>query len=106
MVDTACVNTAAERQVISSTSSTGASVLLVQRSFTANFHPNLVSKQACIGFNGTTFLAQDCAGSGVQFVSLVGGELATAGGALQIAIELVFKDNEIYDEYNTMITKI
>ncbi|KAH8655034.1 hypothetical protein BGZ60DRAFT_334955, partial [Tricladium varicosporioides] len=83
MVDAACVNTAADRQVTPSTSSSGASVLLVQRSFTADFRSDLVGKQACIGFNGTTFLAQDCAGANFQAVSLnANGELVS-GAACQ-----------------------
>lgn len=82
MVDAACVNTAADRQVTPSTNAAGANVLLVQRSFTAGFRPDLVGVQACVGFNGTTFRAEDCAATGVTMVSLVGGEL-TAGKACQ-----------------------
>jgi len=75
MVDAACVNTAADRQVTPSTNAAGDSVLLVQRSFTAGFRPDLVGKDVCVGFNGTDFLAEDCAATGISFVSLVGGEL-------------------------------
>jgi hypothetical protein len=75
MVNAACVDTAADRQVTPSTTSTGAKVLLVQRTFSAGFRPDLVGKQACVGFNGTDFLAQDCNAAGTQFVSLVGGVL-------------------------------
>ncbi|KAH6721155.1 hypothetical protein BKA61DRAFT_728764 [Leptodontidium sp. MPI-SDFR-AT-0119] len=82
IVDAACVNTAADRQVTPSTNAAGANVLLVQRGFDAGFRPDLVGVQACIGFNGTTFKAVDCAGSD-EMVSLVGGELATANGACQ-----------------------
>jgi hypothetical protein len=81
MVDAACVNTAADRQVTPSTNAAGDNVLLVQRSFDAGFRPDLVGKDVCVGFNGTDFLAQDCASS-TQFVSLVGGELK-AGTACQ-----------------------
>jgi hypothetical protein len=82
MVDAACVNTAADRQVTPSTSASGANVLLVQRSFDAGFRADLVGKQACVGFNGTTFKAVDCNAAGTQFVSLVGGQL-TSGTACQ-----------------------
>ncbi|CZR63850.1 uncharacterized protein PAC_13747 [Phialocephala subalpina] len=82
IVDAACVNNAADRQVTPSTSASGANVLLVQRSFDAGFRPDLVGKQACVGFNGTDFKAVDCAASETQFVSLVGGEL-TSGTACQ-----------------------
>ncbi|TVY84047.1 hypothetical protein LSUE1_G003685 [Lachnellula suecica] len=82
MVDAACVNTAADRQVTASTSASGADILLVQRTFTAEFRPDLVSAQACVGFNGTTFKAVDCAGADFQAVSLVGGQL-TSGTACQ-----------------------
>jgi hypothetical protein len=75
IVDAACVNTSADRQVTPSTSASGADVLLVQRSFDAGFRPDLVGKQACVGFNGTDFKAVDCNASGTQFVSLVGGQL-------------------------------
>lgn len=60
----------------------GASVLLVQRTFTAGFRPDLVGVQACVGFNGTDFLAQACNAAGFVPVSLVGGELK-AGTACQ-----------------------
>lgn len=82
MVDAACVNTAADRQVTPSTNAAGTDVLLVQRSFTAGFRQDLVGVQACVGFNGTTFLAVNCAGTD-EMVSLVGGELKTASGACQ-----------------------
>lgn len=79
-MDAACVNTAADRQMTPSTLN-GADVLLVQRSFTADFRADLVDKQACVGFNGTTFRAEDCASTSVEFVSFVGGELVATGGA-------------------------
>lgn len=75
IVDAACVNTSADRQLTPSTNAAGDSVLLVQRSFTAGFRPDLVGKDVCVGFNGTDFLAEDCAATGIGFVSLVGGEL-------------------------------
>jgi len=73
-VDAACVNTAIDRQITPSTLN-GASALLIQRTFTAGFRPDLVGVQACVGFNGTDFLAQDCNSAGFAPVSLVGGEL-------------------------------
>lgn len=82
IVDAACVNTAADRQVTPSTSATGADILIVQRSFSAGFRPDLVGKQACVGFNGKVFLAQDCNAAGIKFVSLVGGVLKS-GAACQ-----------------------
>ena len=82
MVDAACVNTAADRQVTPSTNAAGTSVLLVQRSFTAGFRPDLVDVQACVGFNGTTFKAVDCAATDVTLVSIVDSQLV-AGTACQ-----------------------
>ena len=69
------MNAAADRQVTPSINAAGDNVLLVQRSFSAGFRPDLVGKDACVGFNGTVFLAQDCAANGISFVSLVGGQL-------------------------------
>ncbi|KAI9647416.1 hypothetical protein NHQ30_003801 [Ciborinia camelliae] len=74
IVDAACVDTSADRQV-TPTAINGLSVLLVQRTFTADFRPDLVNAQACIGFNGTDYLAQDCAGAGFQAVTLVNNQL-------------------------------
>ncbi|PVH87867.1 hypothetical protein DL98DRAFT_509394 [Cadophora sp. DSE1049] len=82
IVDAACVNTAADRQVTPSTNAAGADVLLVQRGFDAGFRPDLVGVQACIGFNGTTMKAVDCAGSD-EMVSLFGGQLTATSGACQ-----------------------
>lgn len=82
MVDAACVNTAADRQLTPSTIS-GSDVLAVQRTFTAGFRQDLVGKEVCVGFNGTTFLAQDCASSNLDPVSFVRGELRSASGACQ-----------------------
>lgn len=52
-------------------------MLLVHRSFTADFRPDLVGVDACVGFNGTDFLAQDCAAGDFAAVSLVGGQLVS-----------------------------
>ena len=82
IVDAACVNTAADRQVTPSTNAAGTDVLLVQRSFDAGFRPDLVGVQACIGFNGTAMKAVDCAGND-EMVSLVGGQLTATSGACQ-----------------------
>ncbi|KAK5655360.1 hypothetical protein OQA88_5927 [Cercophora sp. LCS_1] len=68
IVDAACVNTAADRQLTPSRLN-GANVLLVQRSFSNGFRPDLAGRQACVGFNGTHFRAEDCASRRVQFVS-------------------------------------
>src|ERR1700712_2319678 len=91
IVDAACVNTAADRQLTPSTIG-GQSVLLVQRSFTAGFRPDLVGVDACVGFNGTDFKALPCAG--VTPVSLVGGELQAGAacasghdGAAQLTVD-------------------
>ncbi|KAF2792674.1 hypothetical protein K505DRAFT_246168, partial [Melanomma pulvis-pyrius CBS 109.77] len=93
MVDAACVNTAADRQVTPSTLN-GADVLLVQRSFTAGFRPDLVGVEACVGFNGTTFLAQDCAGANFAPVSIVNNQLVSGAacqsghdGAAQLTVD-------------------
>lgn len=82
-MDAACVDTAADRQITPSTLN-GQNVLLVQRSFTAGFRADLVGKQACVGNNGTTFLAQDCA-TATDFVSFddASGQLVSAAGACQ-----------------------
>ncbi|KAH8595912.1 hypothetical protein B0O99DRAFT_145361 [Bisporella sp. PMI_857] len=82
IVDAACVNEAADRQLTPSTNAAGQDVLLVQRSFSAGFRPDLVGVQACVGFNGTTFKAEDCQATDIQLVSLVGGQLQ-AGAACQ-----------------------
>jgi len=79
IVDAACVNTAIDRQMTPSTFN-GQNVLLVQRTFTADFRPDLVNKQVCVGFNGTDFLAQDCA-TATAFVSLQGDELRVGDAA-------------------------
>ncbi|KKY30354.1 hypothetical protein UCDDA912_g09715 [Diaporthe ampelina] len=84
IVDAACVNEAADRQITPSTLN-GANVLLVQRSFTAGFRPDLVDVQACVGFNGTTFRAEDCAADGIELVSFdeATSQLVASGGACQ-----------------------
>jgi hypothetical protein len=94
MVEAASVNTAADRQITPFTTSSGTNVLLIQRGFTAGFRPNLVNKQACVGFNGMTFLAQDCAASSMKFVNLVGGQLKSGStrqsahdGAAQLTVD-------------------
>ncbi|RDW60966.1 hypothetical protein BP6252_12349 [Coleophoma cylindrospora] len=81
MVDAACVNTSADRQVTPSTIG-GENVLLVQRTFTAGFRPDLVGVQACVGFNGTDFLAMSCNDSAFQAVSLQ-NNILTSGSACQ-----------------------
>lgn len=81
IVDAACVNTAADRQMTPSTLN-GQDALLVQRTFTAGFRSDLVNKQACVGFNGTTFLAQDCS-TASDLVSFKNNQLVAASGACQ-----------------------
>ncbi|KIL85034.1 hypothetical protein FAVG1_11907 [Fusarium avenaceum] len=80
IVDAACVNTAADRQVTPSTVN-GQNALQVQRTFTAGFRPDLVDVQACIGFNGTHFRAEDCNAQGVEPVTFQNGQLVASGGA-------------------------
>ncbi|KAI0399944.1 hypothetical protein F4802DRAFT_528603 [Xylaria palmicola] len=80
IVDAACVNEAADRQV-TPVSIDGALTLQVQRSFSAGFRQDLVDVQACVGFNGTHFRASDCSDPDVELVSLAGGELRAASGA-------------------------
>ncbi|KAF2628874.1 hypothetical protein BU25DRAFT_22997 [Macroventuria anomochaeta] len=82
IVDAACVNTAADRQLTPSTL-TGADVLAVQRSFSNGFRPDLVNTQACVGFNGTHFKALDCADNNLDPVSFQNGQLVSASGACQ-----------------------
>ena len=78
MVDAACVNEAADRQV---TPSAGGE-LRVQRAFSAGFRPDLVDiDAACVGFNGTHFRAEDCAAPGIELVQFDGAELRAPSGA-------------------------
>ncbi|KAI0142158.1 hypothetical protein BJ166DRAFT_503359 [Pestalotiopsis sp. NC0098] len=81
IVDAACVDTSADRQMTPTTLSSGASALKVQRTFTAGFRSDLVNAEACVGFNGTHFLAEDCTASGIELVTLQNGELVASGGA-------------------------
>ncbi|KAF7324119.1 2,3-bisphosphoglycerate-independent phosphoglycerate mutase [Mycena kentingensis (nom. inval.)] len=83
IVDAACVNEAADRQLTPSTFN-GQNVLLVQRAFDAGFRPDLVGKDVCVGFNGTVFLAQDCA-TATQLVALQGDELRVSGSGQAVA---------------------
>ncbi|KAI5862532.1 hypothetical protein GGS23DRAFT_610211 [Durotheca rogersii] len=80
IVDAACVNAAADRQ-ITPTTVDGAAALRVQRSFAAGFRPDLVGVAACVGFNGTHFRAEDCAAAGIELVQLDGAALRTPSGA-------------------------
>ncbi|GAP87446.1 hypothetical protein SAMD00023353_2601080 [Rosellinia necatrix] len=80
IVDAACVNEAADRQMTPGTIN-GASALQVQRAFSAGFRADLVGVQACVGFNGTHFRASDCSDPNVELVSLAGGELRSTSGA-------------------------
>ncbi|KAH7127584.1 hypothetical protein EDB81DRAFT_809606 [Dactylonectria macrodidyma] len=80
IVDAACVNEAADRQ-ITPTTLNGQDVLRVQRTFTAGFRPDLVDVQACVGFNGTAFRAEDCAAQGIEFVTFANGQLTSTSGA-------------------------
>ncbi|KAL5402711.1 hypothetical protein PMIN03_010467 [Paraphaeosphaeria minitans] len=82
MVDAACVDTAADRQLQASTVN-GQPVLAVQRSFTAGFRPDLVGVNACIGNNGTTFLALPCDGANLDPVTFSNNNLVAASGACQ-----------------------
>lgn len=64
------------------TTISGSSALSVQRTFTAEFRADLVGVDACVGFNGTHFRAEDCAANGIELVSLnANGELVASGGA-------------------------
>lgn len=81
MVDAACVNTAADRQLQASTVG-GQNVLAVQRSFTAGFRADLVGVDACVGNNGTTFLALPCDGI-ADPVTFTNNQLVAASGACQ-----------------------
>ncbi|ETS84184.1 hypothetical protein PFICI_02209 [Pestalotiopsis fici W106-1] len=81
IVDAACVDTAADRQMTPTTLSSGDAALKVQRTFTAGFRPDLVDVDACVGFNGTHFRAEDCTASGIELVTLQNGELVASGGA-------------------------
>ncbi|CRK39394.1 hypothetical protein HYQ45_005043 [Verticillium longisporum] len=81
IVNAACVNEAADRQMTPSTQN-GSPVLVVQRAFSAGFRPDLVGVQACVGFNGTHFRAEDCAaGAGVELVAFTGTNVVASGGA-------------------------
>ncbi|CAG8979570.1 hypothetical protein HYALB_00013454 [Hymenoscyphus albidus] len=74
MVNAACVDTAADRQMTPSKNAAGDDVLLLQRSFAAGFRPDLVGVQACLGLTDGTFKAIDCASSD-PMVSLKGTQL-------------------------------
>lgn len=80
IVNAACVNEAADRQLTPSTLN-GADVLIVQRAFSNGFRPDLVDQQVCVGFNGTHFKAEDCQSTVVEFVSFTGGNMVASGGA-------------------------
>ncbi|TDZ53821.1 hypothetical protein CTRI78_v006775 [Colletotrichum trifolii] len=80
IVNAACVNTAADRQITPSTRN-GANVLLVQRTFTNGFRPDLVGKEVCVGFNGKGFRAEDCAAKNVQLVAQKGSNIVASDGA-------------------------
>jgi hypothetical protein len=80
IVDAACVNEAIDRQITPSAVN-GANTLRVQRTFTAGFRPDLVDVQACVGFNGTHFRAEDCNAQGIELVTFSNGELRASGGA-------------------------
>lgn len=68
------MDNSADRQITPSTLGTQ-QVLLVQRSFTADFRPDLVGVDACVGFNGTDYKAEPCGAAGITSVTFVGGEL-------------------------------
>lgn len=80
IVDAACVNEAADRQV-TPTNIDGQQVLRVQRSFTAGFRPDLVDIEACVGFNGTHFRAEDCSSPDIELVIFADGQLTAQRGA-------------------------
>jgi hypothetical protein len=82
IVDAACVNTAADRQLTPSTLS-GVDVLAVQRKFSNGFRQDLVDAEACVGFNGTHIKALDCADPNLDPVSFQNGQLISASGACQ-----------------------
>ncbi|KAF4961801.1 hypothetical protein FSARC_10097 [Fusarium sarcochroum] len=80
IVDAACVNEAIDRQ-ITPTTVNGQNALQVQRTFTPDFRADLVNVQACVGFNGTHFRAEDCNAQGVEPVTFQNGQLVASGGA-------------------------
>ncbi|KAJ4251084.1 hypothetical protein NW762_011735 [Fusarium torreyae] len=80
IVDAACVNDAIDRQ-ITPTTVNGQNALQVQRTFTPDFRADLVNVQACVGFNGTHFRAEDCNAQGVEPVTFQNGQLVASGGA-------------------------
>ncbi|KAJ7710094.1 hypothetical protein B0H14DRAFT_3902770 [Mycena olivaceomarginata] len=57
----ACVTTAVDRQITPAQTAAGLPILFVERSFGATQAAPLVGVDPCIGFNGTDFLATDCA---------------------------------------------
>ncbi|PTB41898.1 hypothetical protein M441DRAFT_79954 [Trichoderma asperellum CBS 433.97] len=80
IVNAACVNEAADRQLTPSILN-GADVMIVQRSFSSGFRPDLVDKQVCVGFNGTDFKAEDCQSKDVELVRFTGTNMVASGGA-------------------------
>lgn len=110
IVDAACVDTAADRQITPTTVG-GQSVLLVQRSFSAGFRQDLVGVQACVGFNGTDFKAEPCGAAGITAVTLVGGELQAGtacasghDGAAQLTIDPTGKNCAQYTSTDVTAT--
>ena len=59
IVNAACVNTNADRQVAPG-KIFGTDILILQRAWQTQFRADLVGKTACLSFNGTTFRAEDC----------------------------------------------
>lgn len=59
IVDAACALANVDRQVTPG-KILGTDVLIIQRSFTQQFRPDLAGKTACVAFNQTSFRAEDC----------------------------------------------
>ncbi|KAJ6603290.1 hypothetical protein DFH09DRAFT_823696, partial [Mycena vulgaris] len=82
IVETTCVTTVVDRQITPGTKGAGLPVLLVERSFGAAQAAPLGGISPWIGFNGTDFLATDCAATAVTLSAageVVAGRACSTG---------------------------
>jgi hypothetical protein len=88
IVEAACVTTAVDRQITPGTNGAGLPILFVERSFGAAQAAPLVGVDPCIGFNGTDFLATDCANlSAATAVTLSAAGELVAGTACSTGVD-------------------
>jgi hypothetical protein len=88
IVEAACVTTAVDRQITPGANGAGLPILFVERSFGATQAAPLVGVDPCIGFNGTDFLATDCANlSAATAVTLSAADELVAGTACSTGVD-------------------